>query len=38
MIDNLVILVTCGGVVAVVVRAILMERGKGIAPRTRTRR
>jgi len=43
MIDNLVILATCGGIVVVAIRAVLMERGlmergKGAAPRTRARR
>ncbi|SEP50548.1 hypothetical protein SAMN02990966_07671 [Rhodospirillales bacterium URHD0017] len=42
MIDNLVILATCGGIFAVAIRAILMERresGQGTAARPpRTRR
>jgi hypothetical protein len=41
MIDNLVILATCGGVLAVAIRAILMERreaGRGTAARPRRTR
>jgi hypothetical protein len=34
MIDNLVILATCGGILGVAIRAILMERGE--APRRTT--
>jgi hypothetical protein len=42
MIDNLVILATCGGIVAVAIRAILMERREAFRrdaaqpPRTRS--
>jgi hypothetical protein len=42
MIDNLVILATCGAIVAVAIRAILMERSaaarRAAAPRPRARR
>jgi hypothetical protein len=42
MIDNLAILATCGGVLAVAIRAILMERREAgqrtAAPPRRTRR
>jgi hypothetical protein len=35
MIDNLVVLATCGGILVVAIRAILMERRKAIPPRAR---
>jgi hypothetical protein len=38
MIDSLVILVTCGGIVAVAIRAILMERREKAKPPTRAPR
>jgi len=37
MIDNLVILATCGGIVTVAIRAILLERRKNAAPPARAR-
>lgn len=35
MIDNLVILATCGGILIVAIRAIRMERREAPPPRTR---
>jgi hypothetical protein len=38
MIDNLVILATCGGIVAVAIRAVLMERRNSAGSGRRARR